>query len=387
MQSKRKLITLLTTGALIGSFALAPIQAAPFLDIRGDAIDFVSNRGIMVGTSYNKFSPEQKLTRAQFVAILYRYSGQKVAAQPSFSDVPKDAYYADAVTWGVNNHIIAGTSKTTFSPNLPLTQEQVIAMLDRYHSKYAIDAKLDIKPLTLQNVAPWAKKSFEQLSSLFKDSTVNGQKVMTRENIAEILYKFDQEVKRTSHRGPANSTVIKRPTEKKEDTSNNRYTNEVYDEKWDKEIQKAYTLTDEQKAFLKLLNDARENVGAPELIVLDALNKAATIRVDEAYDLCAKDKNAKPWVRPEDPEIKNIYEAVGLFDFEIEDGGEAAVVKFDKTFTAQEAFDELMASPSERKALLHPDYRYIGLANKASDKLNVWVQVLIEEPDLDDLKY
>lgn len=50
----------------------------------------------------------------------------------SLTDVPEDAYFADAVDWAVYNRITYGTSSTTFSPHDPCTRAQVVAFLWRY---------------------------------------------------------------------------------------------------------------------------------------------------------------------------------------------------------------------------------------------------------------
>ncbi|WP_298033095.1 S-layer homology domain-containing protein [uncultured Dysosmobacter sp.] len=50
---------------------------------------------------------------------------------PHFSDVPADAYYADAVMWAIEENITAGTSATTFSPNATCTEAQILTFLWR----------------------------------------------------------------------------------------------------------------------------------------------------------------------------------------------------------------------------------------------------------------
>ncbi len=46
-----------------------------------------------------------------------------------FTDVPQDAYYHDPVLWAVENGIIAGTSYTTFSPEQSCTRAQIVTFL------------------------------------------------------------------------------------------------------------------------------------------------------------------------------------------------------------------------------------------------------------------
>ncbi len=55
----------------------------------------------------------------------------KNPAAPLFSDVPSDAYYADAVKWAVDKGVTAGTTATTFSPNNTCTKAQILTFLWR----------------------------------------------------------------------------------------------------------------------------------------------------------------------------------------------------------------------------------------------------------------
>lgn len=49
----------------------------------------------------------------------------------TFTDVPTDAYYANAVKWAVDNGITNGTGDTTFSPDRICTQAEIITLLHR----------------------------------------------------------------------------------------------------------------------------------------------------------------------------------------------------------------------------------------------------------------
>ena len=49
----------------------------------------------------------------------------------TFTDVPANAYYADAVTWTVRNGVTKGTTETTFSPNASCTRAQAVTFLHK----------------------------------------------------------------------------------------------------------------------------------------------------------------------------------------------------------------------------------------------------------------
>ena len=48
-----------------------------------------------------------------------------------FNDVAADAEYAQAVAWAVQQGITAGTSATTFSPDVTCTRGQIVTFLYR----------------------------------------------------------------------------------------------------------------------------------------------------------------------------------------------------------------------------------------------------------------
>lgn len=113
--------------------------AETFTDVSGhwaqDAIaSAVDELGLFAGMDTNTFAPNDTMTRAMFTAVLYRMdiNAQASSCTNAFTDVPESAYYANAVTWVVDNRIAAGASTTTFEPNKAITREQMAAILYRY---------------------------------------------------------------------------------------------------------------------------------------------------------------------------------------------------------------------------------------------------------------
>lgn len=104
------------------------------------AVDYAVTNGLFAGTSDTTFSPNASMTRAMLVAVLWRMEGKPQAkAASGFTDVSASQYYAEAVAWAKENGIVAGTSKTTFSPNAEITREQMAAILYRYAEKKGQD--------------------------------------------------------------------------------------------------------------------------------------------------------------------------------------------------------------------------------------------------------
>ena len=98
-----------------------------------DAVDFVVGNDLMNGVSYNLFAPNDTMTRAMVVTVLYRLEGEPhVYGGARFTDAVRGSWYADAVAWASENGIVKGTSDTTFSPKQDVTREQLAAILYRY---------------------------------------------------------------------------------------------------------------------------------------------------------------------------------------------------------------------------------------------------------------
>ena len=98
-----------------------------------DGVHWALVEGIMNGTSDTTFAPNGTATRAMVVTMLWRMAGEPASSAPApFSDVSSDAWYADAVAWAAETGAVNGTGADTFSPNTPVTREQLAAILYRY---------------------------------------------------------------------------------------------------------------------------------------------------------------------------------------------------------------------------------------------------------------
>ncbi len=104
-----------------------------------EGIDYAVTKGLMKGISDTRFSPDAPMTRAMLVTVLWRHMGSPRAEPGSFSDVPADLWYSEAVAWAAENGIVNGMDETTFQPDGNLTREQMAAILYRLARKSWID--------------------------------------------------------------------------------------------------------------------------------------------------------------------------------------------------------------------------------------------------------
>ena len=108
-----------------------------FIDTRNhwarEEIDFVSARELVNGVSDTIYAPNAAINRAQMVTMLWRTMGQPAAGgAATFTDVPADSYYAQAVAWAVESGITAGVGGGRFDPSATCTRAQIAVFLYRY---------------------------------------------------------------------------------------------------------------------------------------------------------------------------------------------------------------------------------------------------------------
>lgn len=134
--------TLFVLAMLVCFLFAAPLSAGEiFTDVNsGDwfspEVTEAYNKGLVAGTSKTTFSPNQPMTRGQFVTILGRIEGIDpndyiLGFEHNFTDL-KENYYIPYITWAYENGIVAGESETKFAPDKAITREQIAAILDRY---------------------------------------------------------------------------------------------------------------------------------------------------------------------------------------------------------------------------------------------------------------
>ena len=93
-----------------------------------DAVYWAVENGVTVGTSATTFGPARALTRAESVTFLWRAYGcpePETTVNP-FTDVSETAYYYKAALWAMENGVTYGTSATTFTPGRPVTRAEAL---------------------------------------------------------------------------------------------------------------------------------------------------------------------------------------------------------------------------------------------------------------------
>ena len=189
--------------------------SAGFTDVPGEdnwahaGIDYCVANGLMSGVGGNLFAPKKATTRAQIVQILYNLEGEpRVYGSTPFTDLTND-WYKDAILWAYQTGVVAGTSGTTFDPDLPVTREQIAVILMEYTSR-VLGLKNLCTPADLSrypdagSVSGWAKNAMADAVALglISGASNGGQTYLepqgsaTREQVATILMEFCKNVKK-----------------------------------------------------------------------------------------------------------------------------------------------------------------------------------------------
>ena len=138
-----KLTVTFKKGTASSSTSSAANWTNPFTDISKsaqyyNAVAFVCSEGLFNGMTATKLEPTTTMTRAMFVTVLGRLAGVDVAkfSGTSFTDVSRSdqqiSWAAPYIEWAVQNGITNGTGNGKFSPNDPITHQQMYLFMYRY---------------------------------------------------------------------------------------------------------------------------------------------------------------------------------------------------------------------------------------------------------------
>lgn len=171
-----------------------------FVDVKAndyfyDAVLWAAQKGITSGTDNEHFSPNQPCTRAQIVTFLWRAAGSPVVNYAmNMTDVPADAYYAEAVRWALSEGITTGTTKTTFSPDEICTRAQAVTFLCR-SQKAAAEGGMAVReftdfssiPIYAVDAIQWALEN--HVTTGAGDGSFAPNAACTRAQIVTFLYR------------------------------------------------------------------------------------------------------------------------------------------------------------------------------------------------------
>ena len=121
------------------------------------------SKGWVAGYPDRTFRPNTTLTRADFVTLLSRMSGEDLSGYTGdpFPDVPESKYYAASVAWAVQAGIVAGFPDGNFRPTENVTREQMAHIMRLYLQHRGVDVSeidqsVDARIADVDDIGSWA---------------------------------------------------------------------------------------------------------------------------------------------------------------------------------------------------------------------------------------
>lgn len=180
----------------------------PFIDIKSndwfyESVMYAYDNNLMKGISETEFAPQNNVTRAMLVTVLYRIEKEPATNRSiPYRDVDMGAYYGNAVSWAMQNSIVTGISENEFAPDVNITREQIAAIMHRYAQYKGYDVSVGENTNILsyddaENISEYAIASMQYVvgSGLIKGksvTTLNPLDNATRAEIAAILQRFTE---------------------------------------------------------------------------------------------------------------------------------------------------------------------------------------------------
>lgn len=140
---------------------------ASFSDVPSDkwyseAVNALASLGIIQGSN-GKFRPNDPITRAEFVAIAMRFADTVRGARASFTDVSTSAWYYDSIASAVSYGWIGGYSDGSFRPTKSITRAEVVTIVNRMLNR-SFDASVSLNAVTNFSDVPVTHWAFAAIS-------------------------------------------------------------------------------------------------------------------------------------------------------------------------------------------------------------------------------
>lgn len=220
MNKIKKAISLLSACIIAFTVSTAVTAQTSYTDVAKDApyanaVAYCRDNRLMLGTSGTEFSPDENTSRAMLVTILYRSEDTPIAdGTISFTDVEKGAWYYDAVRWAADTKIIEGYDAGRFGPQDTLTKEQILSILWRLNGEEQVSGVT--LPYTDSNsISSYAQNAFNwaYANGIIDGETtlLSPQGAVTRADMAVIFYRYFNMPETTSP--PAPTTAPSNTTE------------------------------------------------------------------------------------------------------------------------------------------------------------------------------
>lgn len=154
----------------------------PFTDVPEgawyeDAAAYVYKHGLMAGTSATTFAPDVTTSRAMIATILWRMAGSPVVNYAmNYTDVAQGQWCSEAIRWATSEGVVTGYGNGLFGTNDPITREQLATMLWRYAQTEGYDVSIgeDTNILSYTDVADLSEYAIPAMQWAVGAGIING---------------------------------------------------------------------------------------------------------------------------------------------------------------------------------------------------------------------
>ena len=164
------------------------------------AVTFIASRGITTGTGDGNYSPDEKLTRGEFLVMLMRAYGisPDTDVKDNFADAG-NAYYTNYLAAAKRLGISAGVGNDMFAPNKEITRQELFTMIcnllnDRGQLPQGDSGKRISDFIDTGKIAPWAENAMTFLVETGIAAGYNGklnpESTTIRADMAQVLYNL-----------------------------------------------------------------------------------------------------------------------------------------------------------------------------------------------------
>lgn len=299
--------------------------------------------------------------------------------ESSFSD-----RYAQAINVLTNNGLLSGRGNNKYEPQGTLTRAEAAAMasriLDVEDQTGVTDPEGPENPPIDPEEPPVVPEEPEQGWSLdgAPEWFLIGQPdYLSDDEWNELITYWSDKERPAEYPSKLSSSIT---TEEQAWGNLNYYVGQLYDTMQEDRAETALlagtpTLSNEEKTMIDLVNSARKQQGLPELKVSKALCEAAKIRAEEAL-------TSEPHRRPNGDDCPTVLKDIDMF-FPTFSYKNSNTVYYNENqsirprpaaFPAQEAFNNFWESAGHKRSMLDPTIEYIGVAYYSNGSRSSWIQ-------------
>lgn len=162
----------------VGNMQTDTKENPPFHDLEGVVwakthIENLYRRGVISGRGDGSFTPDDAVTREEFVAMIVRMFDLKAETDAEFEDVPADSWCSAPIAAAVHNGIVNGVSENSFGFGSKITRQDCAVICARVLSSLGREADGSSGEAFRDEgkIAPYAKDAVRAMRNL---GVING---------------------------------------------------------------------------------------------------------------------------------------------------------------------------------------------------------------------